>query len=75
MVFVLEMVELSPPFFDTSPLKALFKIVTNPAPKLKNPEEYSHQLNHFLGVCLAKEPQRRAEAHELLRVSTKLLKS
>ena len=62
------MVELSPPFFDTSPLKALFKIVTNPAPKLKEPENHSHQLNHFVTTCLAKDPRERAEAHQLLRV-------
>jgi serine/threonine protein kinase len=73
VVGFLQMLEGQPPYFKLTTAKALFLISTQGAPPLKTPNKWSKDLQHMLGLCLAKEPSERASSIELLRVSVSLL--
>ncbi|KAL7423146.1 Protein kinase [Cryptotrichosporon argae] len=49
---VIEMIENEPPYLDEEPLKARNLIATNGTPTLKQPDNLSQDLKHFLSVCL-----------------------
>jgi len=65
-IMAIEMIENEPPYLDEEPLKALYLIVTNGTPTLKNPEALSVELKSFLSLCLCVEPKSRATAEQLL---------
>lgn len=67
-IMAIEMIENEPPYLDEEPLKALYMIVTNGTPTLKNPENASRELKSFLAICLCVDVKSRATANELLQV-------
>jgi serine/threonine protein kinase len=52
---------------DLPPLRALFLIATQPPPTLREPEKWTEEFKDFLQSCLAKNPQKRGSAEELLK--------
>ena len=67
-IMALEMADGEPPLLDLPPLRALFIIATQPPPSLREPDKWSNTFKDFLAACLAKNPQKRASAEELLHV-------
>jgi len=67
-IMVVEMLEAEPPYLKFPPLRALFLITTKGIPPLQNPEKWSSGLHHFLGRCLEREVEDRAETKELLEM-------
>ena len=67
-IMAIEMIENEPPYLDEEPLKALYLIATNGTPTLKDPDNLSSELKHFLSVCLCVDVKSRATAAELLQV-------
>jgi len=65
-IMALEMADGEPPLLDLPPLRALFIIATQPPPTLREPEKWSNTFKDFLACALAKNPQKRASADELL---------
>lgn len=65
-IAILEMAEGKPPYSDIHPLKVLFMIPTRPPPFFKKPDEWSEDFVDFVGLCLVKEPHKRATTQELL---------
>lgn len=64
----IEMIEGEPPYLTESPLRALYLIATNGTPKIKEEHELSDTFQAFLNLALKVEPEKRASAHDLLRV-------
>ncbi|KAF2734312.1 Pkinase-domain-containing protein [Polyplosphaeria fusca] len=65
-ITALEMAYGAPPHAGTHPMKVLFNIPKQPAPRLEG-EEWSKDFKDFISHCLIKDPDRRATAKELLR--------
>lgn len=65
-IMVREMLEGEPPYMDLPSAKALFLIITKGLPALKKEHRYSEELKDFLKASLAKEPNERADAMQLL---------
>lgn len=61
---VIELLTCSPPYFDLSPMAALFRIVQDDYPPF--PEGISPALRDFLLMCFQKEPIMRMSADKLL---------
>ncbi|AOA64264.1 signal transducing kinase of the PAK family [Komagataella phaffii CBS 7435] len=66
-IMVIEMIEGEPPYLNETPLRALFLITTNGTPKLEEPDILSGGLKSFLQSCLEVNPERRADAIQLLQ--------
>ena len=64
----IEMVEGEPPYLTESPIRALYLIATNGTPKIKEEQELSTVFRDFLSFALKVDPEKRASAHDLLRV-------
>eukprot|EP00919_Chromeraceae_sp_WS-2016_P052660 GHVR01124997.1.p1 GENE.GHVR01124997.1~~GHVR01124997.1.p1 ORF type:complete len:364 (-),score=101.65 GHVR01124997.1:27-1118(-) len=62
---VVEMVSALPPYWELSPMPALFRIVQDPMPPI--PPGVSVALNDFLCRCFQKDPAMRSTAAQLLR--------
>lgn len=67
-IMSIEMIEGEPPYLTESPLRALWLIATNGTPKIKNEQELSPIFRDFLYFALKVDPEKRASAHDLLRV-------
>ncbi len=67
-ITLLEMLEGQPPLADSKPtVSAMFNIVSNPAPTLREPSKWSDECARFADACLRKEPAERLPAHQLAR--------
>ena len=61
------MCEGNPPHFNVHPMRAIFIISSRPAPELKEPSKWSHDMADFISRCLVKNAEHRASAAELLK--------
>ena len=67
-IMAIEMIEGEPPYLTESPLRALYLIATNGTPKVKDDHTLSATFRDFMSLALKVEPDKRASAHDLLRV-------
>ena len=65
-IVILEMTNGKVPHDNINPMRAIFKIVSSPAPGLMKPEQWSDDLKDFLSLCLVKEPESRGTVKDLL---------
>lgn len=71
-IMAIEMIEGEPPYLTESPLRALWLIATNGTPVIKEEHNLSEVFRDFLYFALKVEPDKRASAHDLLRVRYRL---
>ncbi|KAI9374625.1 hypothetical protein BJX61DRAFT_532259 [Aspergillus egyptiacus] len=65
-ITAMELINGEPPHASTHPMKVLFLIPKEPAPRLQG-DGYSSAFKDFIAQCLTKDPERRPSAKELLR--------
>ncbi|KAI7900090.1 kinase-like domain-containing protein [Cokeromyces recurvatus] len=66
-VVLIEMAEGNPPYVEYPPLRALFLIVSNGLPPLKEPDRWSEPFKDFLKLCTIENPEERPDAETLLK--------
>lgn len=69
-ITLIEFGDGKPPLFDVASLRVIFLIPAREPPTFKNPSKWSESLNHFVGSCLKKDPNKRPSASDLLEVTS-----
>ncbi len=64
----IEMIEGEPPYLTESPFRALYLIQMNGTPQIKEEHNLTDCFREFLNLALKVDPEKRASAHDLLRV-------
>ncbi|KAI9690999.1 MAG: signal transducing kinase of the PAK [Bathelium mastoideum] len=67
-IMAIEMIEGEPPYLNESPLRALWLIATTGTPKIKDEHQMSPPFAEFMQLALKVDPEKRASAHDLLKV-------
>lgn len=67
-IMAIEMIEGEPPYLNESPLRALWLIATTGTPKIKDEHQMSSPFSEFMQLALKVDPEKRASAHDLLKV-------
>eukprot|EP01114_Cavostelium_apophysatum_P017162 TRINITY_DN5033_c0_g1_i6.p1 TRINITY_DN5033_c0_g1~~TRINITY_DN5033_c0_g1_i6.p1 ORF type:complete len:294 (-),score=62.99 TRINITY_DN5033_c0_g1_i6:68-949(-) len=65
-ITLIELAEGLPPHIEKEPAAARNAIVNGPAPCFSEPTKWSPSMNHFLSVCLEKDPRKRPTAEKLI---------
>ncbi|OQR88985.1 serine/threonine protein kinase [Thraustotheca clavata] len=65
-ITAIELADQKPPLFEEHPMRVLIQIPRNPAPRLRQPQDWSSHFSHFLQYCLNKSPQDRPSAIDCL---------
>jgi len=67
-ITTIELAQGVPPYYDLHPARAILKIpdMKEPPPNLKDPHQWSHDIQDFIAQCLNKDPTKRATAQQLL---------
>ncbi|XP_010785248.1 traf2 and NCK-interacting protein kinase-like, partial [Notothenia coriiceps] len=65
-ITAIEMAEGAPPLCDMHPMRALFLIPRNPAPRLKS-KKWSKKFQSFIESCLVKSHGQRPSTEQLLK--------
>ena len=71
-IMAIEMIAGEPPYLTESPLRALYLIAKYGTPRIKDEQALSPVFRDFLYFALKVEPEKRANAHDLLAVSSRL---
>lgn len=66
-IMIIEMLEGEPPYLNEPPIKALYMIIFNGTPTIKNPENLSASFRNFIDQCLRVNAAERATGEELLK--------
>lgn len=66
-IMVIEMIEGEPPYLNEQPVKALYLIISNGTPEIREPEHLSENLKDFLSKMLQVEVDKREDAAKLLK--------
>ncbi|XP_064418318.1 TRAF2 and NCK interacting kinase b [Latimeria chalumnae] len=66
-ITAIEMAEGAPPLCDMHPMRALFLIPRNPAPKLKS-KKWSKKFQSFIDGCLVKNHAHRPTTEQLMKI-------
>jgi p21-activated kinase 1 len=74
-IMAIEMIEGEPPYLTESPFRALYLIATKGTPAVKDERALSPVSKDFLYFALKVDPEMRASADDLLRVSSAYLKA
>ena len=72
-IMAIEMIEGEPPYLTESPLRALYLIATNGTPQIKEEHHLTQDFREFLAFALKVDPEKRASAHDLLKVCSVLI--
>ena len=62
----IELAQMKPPHWEAGSIRALFLIATKPPPTLSSPHLWSDDFNHFISLCVQKNPKDRPNTKELL---------
>ncbi|EQC34860.1 STE/STE20/MST protein kinase [Saprolegnia diclina VS20] len=65
-ITAIELADQKPPLFEEHPMRVLIQIPRNPAPRLRQPHEWSSVFSDFLKYCLNKAPADRPSAIDCL---------
>jgi serine/threonine protein kinase len=66
-ITAIELADQKPPLFEEHPMRVLIQIPRNPAPRVRQPQDWSAHFSHFLQFCLTKNPKDRPSASECLQ--------